>query len=109
MVAHSDSITMAVEEYLALEQTSQVKHEYSHGHVYAMCGGTVAHDRIANNVRTALECMRCFRTSQSGLWSISVCPGPAPARRSAAPAVPHALVKPQLKACLQRRRRLRSG
>jgi Uma2 family endonuclease len=55
MVAHPEPATMTVEEYLALEQTSQVKHEYSHGHVYAMSGGTVAHDRIANNVRTALD------------------------------------------------------
>ena len=55
MVAHPEPATMTVEEYLALEQTSQVKHEYSHGHVYAMSGGTIAHDRIANNVRTALD------------------------------------------------------
>jgi Uma2 family endonuclease len=55
MVAHPEPAIMTVEEYLALEQTSQVKHEYSHGHVYAMSGGTVAHDRIANNVRTALD------------------------------------------------------
>jgi hypothetical protein len=55
VVAHPEPATTTGEEYLALEQTSQVKHEYSHGHVYAMSGGTIAHDHIANNVRTALD------------------------------------------------------
>src|SRR2546430_17181552 len=55
MIAHPETATLTVEEYLALEETSQVKHEYVRGHVYAMSGGTIAHDRIANNVRTALD------------------------------------------------------
>src|SRR5205085_6831127 len=46
--------TMTVEEYLALEQTSQVKHEYVRGYVYAMSGGTIAHDLIANAVRAVI-------------------------------------------------------
>jgi Uma2 family endonuclease len=46
---------MTVEEYLALEEASQVEHEYVRGRVYAMSGGTIAHDRLANNVRTALD------------------------------------------------------
>lgn len=55
MVAHASETTMTVEEYLALEETSQIKHEYVDGHVYAMSGGTSARDRIANNVRIALD------------------------------------------------------
>lgn len=55
MAAHASSTTMTVEEYLALEESSPVKHEYVDGHVYAMSGGTSAHDRIANNVRMALD------------------------------------------------------
>jgi Uma2 family endonuclease len=55
MVAHPKEPTMTVEQYRALEETSEVKHEYVHGYVYAMSGGTAAHDRIANNVRTAID------------------------------------------------------
>ncbi len=51
MVANPEPTTMPVEEYLALEETSQEKHEYVHGYVYAMFGGTSAHDAIANNAR----------------------------------------------------------
>jgi len=55
MVAYLKQATMTVEEYLALEETSEVKHEYVRGYVYAMPDVTLAHDRIANNVRTALH------------------------------------------------------
>jgi len=41
-------------EYLAGEQTSDVKHEYLRGEVWAMSGGTPAHARIQQNVSTAL-------------------------------------------------------
>src|SRR2546423_6468253 len=54
MVAQPGTATLTVEEYLALEETSQVKHEYIHGHVYAMSGGTIAHDLIANDVRAVI-------------------------------------------------------
>lgn len=57
MVAHAESTgaTMTVDEYLALEQTAEVKHEYVDGHVYAMSGGTIGHDTIANNMRTLIH------------------------------------------------------
>ncbi len=54
MVAKPDDVFMTVEEYLALEETSPVKHEYVDGHVYAMSGGTIDHDTIANNIRAIL-------------------------------------------------------
>jgi Uma2 family endonuclease len=54
MVAERKEPTITVEAYLALEAASQTKHEYVHGHVYAMAGGTMAHDTIANNVRNVL-------------------------------------------------------
>lgn len=34
-------------DYLALEQTSETKHEYANGFVYARAGGTVEHARLA--------------------------------------------------------------
>jgi Uma2 family endonuclease len=38
------------EDYLALEETSTVKHEFSDGHVWAMAGGTPEHGALAANV-----------------------------------------------------------
>jgi Uma2 family endonuclease len=34
------------EEYLALEQHSQIRHEYRRGRVYAVAGGSDDHDEI---------------------------------------------------------------
>ena len=48
----SDFIT--VEEYLAGEQLSDVRHEYVDGVVYAMVGGTREHNQIAGNIYAAL-------------------------------------------------------
>lgn len=50
-----ESQTYTVEEYFALDETSEVKHEFVHGRICAMAGGTSAHDRIANSVRTMLD------------------------------------------------------
>ncbi|MGC1953289.1 MAG: Uma2 family endonuclease [Gammaproteobacteria bacterium] len=38
---------IGVEEYLAGEKDSEVRHEYVAGHVYAMVGASVYHNRIA--------------------------------------------------------------
>jgi Uma2 family endonuclease len=45
---------VSVEEYLANELTSPVKHEYLGGVVYAMAGARNAHNRIATNTLVAL-------------------------------------------------------
>lgn len=45
---------MTVEAYRELERTSDVRHEYIDGYVYAMAGGTKGHGRIAVNVIAAL-------------------------------------------------------
>lgn len=55
MVANPAQTVMTVEEYLAQEEVGEVKHEYVNGQVYAMSGGTLDHDTIANNVRAALR------------------------------------------------------
>ena len=49
----SDPITEA--EYLAIERTSDVKHEYAAGDVTAMTGATWHHNAIVGNVITALN------------------------------------------------------
>src|SRR5713226_4632741 len=39
-------IYMSVEEYLAYDQASEIKHEYYDGEVIALAGGTTAHNRL---------------------------------------------------------------
>ena len=39
-----------VEEYLVGEQTSEIRHEYVEGKVYAMAGASMNHNRIASNL-----------------------------------------------------------
>ena len=55
------------EEYLALERTSEIKHEYYQGRMYAMAGGTHAHGLIVVNLASELrQCSRrrsCFVTT----------------------------------------------
>lgn len=40
---------LSVHDYLEGEEISEIKHEYIAGRVYAMSGGTMAHQRIARN------------------------------------------------------------
>ena len=44
---------VAVDDYLAGEQTSDIKHEYVGGAVYAMAGTTIDHNYIAQNIAFA--------------------------------------------------------
>ena len=46
---------VTVENYLAGEKLSEVKHEYVHGKVYAMAGASQGHNRIAINLVTKLS------------------------------------------------------
>jgi Uma2 family endonuclease len=43
------------EEYFALEARSEVRHEYFDGEVFAMAGGTKAHNLITQNMTLALR------------------------------------------------------
>lgn len=44
-----------VDEYLALEEKSAVRHEFYNGDVYAMAGGTVNHNLLIDNVKDLLK------------------------------------------------------
>jgi len=55
MIANQLPSRMTVEEWRALERTSDVKHEYIDGSVYAMAGGSKAHSRIAMNISNVLD------------------------------------------------------
>ncbi len=46
---------MTADEYLALEEHSQIRHEFVHGELFAMTGGTFAHNDIIGNLYTALR------------------------------------------------------
>lgn len=49
--------TYSVEEYLALERRSEMKHEFYKGELCAMTGGTEAHNVIVANLITAINLM----------------------------------------------------
>ena len=55
MVADQYATRLTVQEWRNLERTSDVKHEYIDGYVYAMAGGSRAHSRIAANVMGLLD------------------------------------------------------
>lgn len=44
-----------VEEYFALEETSEIRHEYFDGEIFAMAGGSLNHSRLASNVEFSLR------------------------------------------------------
>ncbi len=50
-----ENLKFTPEEYLAWEETQQIKHEYLNGEVFAMTGGTVNHGQIAINFATILR------------------------------------------------------
>lgn len=55
MVATRIPDYLSEEEYLALEEASDVKHEYIDGEIYAMAGATDAHVTIAGNCAVILR------------------------------------------------------
>jgi len=46
---------MTYAEYLAQEETAEVKHEFINGEVRAMTGGTIKHSALASRLNTALS------------------------------------------------------
>ena len=56
MVARREPQYMTVEEWRELERnSSDVKHEYIDGRVYALAGGTLSHGRLSTNTLRAIE------------------------------------------------------
>jgi Uma2 family endonuclease len=45
----------SVEEYLEMEEKSEIRHEYYDGDIYAMAGTTMNHNRIVGKIRNLLE------------------------------------------------------
>lgn len=55
MTAAKQIELVSVEDYLAGELVSEIKHEYSGGYVYAMAGARTGHNRVAGNFLAALH------------------------------------------------------
>src|SRR6185437_1376460 len=54
MFAEERPATMTIEDYRAFERASPLRHEYYHGQVYAMAGGTRRHSRLGRRLATLL-------------------------------------------------------
>lgn len=46
---------ISIEDYLLSEEEVREKHEYYQGEVFAMAGGSIAHNRIVRNLLTELD------------------------------------------------------
>lgn len=55
MIALSDKSPMTPEEYLAFEKTSEIRHEYIDGELYAMAGASKDHNLINGNLYILLR------------------------------------------------------
>ncbi|MBD2503242.1 Uma2 family endonuclease [Anabaena azotica] len=55
MIASSEPTYLTPEEYLQLEESSPVKHEYINGYIYAMAGASDPHVTIAGNLFALLR------------------------------------------------------
>ena len=47
-----------IEEYFALEETSEIRHEYFDGEIFAMAGTTLNHSRLASNIEFSIRKQR---------------------------------------------------
>jgi Uma2 family endonuclease len=52
MAFPKELMKLSVEEYLALEEKSEVRHEYVAGYIFALAGASDAHNVIAGNIYT---------------------------------------------------------
>jgi len=55
MIANPQARSLTPDEYLAWEREQPIKHEYIDGEVYAMAGGTLAHNAIVLNLYSQLR------------------------------------------------------
>ncbi|MGI8976253.1 MAG: Uma2 family endonuclease [Thermomicrobiales bacterium] len=54
MAQRTEDGLVSVEEYLEMEERSEIRHEYVGGMLYAMVGGTDRHNQIALNISATL-------------------------------------------------------
>lgn len=46
---------LSAQEYLALEESASMRHEFVNGRIFAMAGGTLAHNAISLNIASLLK------------------------------------------------------
>jgi Uma2 family endonuclease len=63
---------MTIEEYLDWEPRQEVRHEYVHGELFAMTGGTIPHNDIALNLYTALQPLVKARDGRINVAAVKV-------------------------------------
>ncbi len=49
------NIRLSVADYLEMERTAEVRHEYHRGEIFAMAGGTLNHSFLGNGINTELN------------------------------------------------------
>lgn len=49
------TLPTSAEDYLAFEESSEVRHEYVGGEIHAMSGGSAEHNKIAGNIYASLR------------------------------------------------------
>jgi Uma2 family endonuclease len=54
MVSHGHPVRHSFEDYIRLEETSNTRHEYVDGRIYAMAGGTPEHSALISSVNAQL-------------------------------------------------------
>lgn len=55
MVSSDKKRSYTVEEYVGMEERSEIRHEFYRGGLYAMAGGTINHNRLTRRVANLLE------------------------------------------------------
>lgn len=55
MPAHTNEMYVSVEEYLASEERSRIRHEYVDGRLFAMTGSTLKHNLLSGNLFALLH------------------------------------------------------
>ncbi len=55
MPARTNELSVSVEEYLASEECSRIRHEYVDGRLFAMTGSTLKHNILAGNLHSILH------------------------------------------------------
>ena len=68
--ASHDSLT--VEEYLKLEESATVRHEYVAGEIFAMVGTTKRHNRICGNMYTTLLGAACHSACRGYIETVKL-------------------------------------
>jgi Uma2 family endonuclease len=55
MISHGHAVRYSFHEYVAHERASNTRHEYLHGQIYAMAGGSPEHSALIASVATHLS------------------------------------------------------